>query len=247
MFYQPWIGAEYVTTRRYYHALCRDMETGDLPLGTGYRIHVMGESHYGDPHEHTSDNTIRIVRECAFAPDHAKNSQFFTRVAGVIADVFDVPRTGDYRRAIWERLAFSNFVQQLLSINRRAPDAQQWREGQASFVEQLRLTTPSLLFVLGWRRWQHLPDDDCIELGTIDAFGADTAPIPGARAYVYLSDGCAYSTLVVPVPHPSSGGHFSASEAAARLRTGWLAQGGIAGSDRVQERMTELLAGAARP
>lgn len=220
-FYRPWLGEEYQTAADYRRRLIG----GDPPTtpyaGRGLPIHIMGESHYGEPYEHEPGNTERIIKICALR--QALCSGLFTKLAKMVLRALGEPLESDFRADTWQRLAFSNYVQDLLPKSRKKPEQGEWVRGHEAFFDQLRTSAPAILVVFGWRTWQHLPLENSILLDMIDPVSADGAAIPESRAYTYRIGDVMHCTHAIGMAHPSGSG-FKTAEAAARLKTALLVQ-----------------------
>lgn len=202
--FEPWLGPRY-------EPLNYD---DDL-----WRVHVMGESHYSRPedfdrYEAGPDLTRIVVADWAMAP--SKGGAFFTRVASMVsnkpADELDRGKT-------WGGIAYSVFVQQLLTGPRQAPDATQWEDARRRFFAQLALTRPAVLVVLGSRHWEQLPWQVGVKAPPF-RFGIlpDAPVIDDAWVYPFWDQDRFWCTLAIKVTHPSAGyGRWSWEVAARRV------------------------------
>ncbi len=114
-------------------------------------------NHYGDTECARPEFTAEVVRLWA----QQKRHKFFTVIAKVLTD-----RQGwisdDDRAAVWEHIAFYNFVQSALSGPRRGPTFRQWVQAQQPFQTVLDALKPDFVLVLGYRLEEHIltkPDD----------------------------------------------------------------------------------------
>lgn len=220
-FYRPWVGEEYESARRYRERMLARKWPLEPYRGRGLPIHLMGESHYGEAPEHEPGNTVRIVNACALR--QGRCSGLFTKLAKMVALALGEELTSGFRADMWQRLAFSNFVQDLLPRSRKAPTPSEWTRGHAAFFDQLRSTLPTVLVVFGWRTWQNLPPENSILLDAIQPVSRSGSPIGQSRAYTYrLGDKLCW-THAIAMAHPSSSA-FVTAEAAARLQTALLVQ-----------------------
>jgi hypothetical protein len=211
--FEPWIGSEHAQ-------LLKDVERGQT--ATGVRWHVLGESHYcrpddPDAYRNHAGLTKEVVRGWALQP--SRGSAFFTRVASIImnrpAGEFDRP-------AAWEKFAYSNFVQELLSGPRKAPNAAQWADARRKFFGQLAITRPIVLIVLGSRLWQQLPWEVGARVPRME-FKREWGPVDDAWLYPYWVGDEFECALAVNVVHPSAGfGNWNWQTAAHRARTAML-------------------------
>lgn len=223
--FKPWIGAEYAKTRDWRVGMLSGNSTGEQ--GSGFPVHVMGESHYGTQDENTPDNTLRIMEKCAFAPSDC--SRFFTKLANLFVDAASEAADRGYRRRAWDRLAFSNYIQEVLPDLGIAPNGKQLATAEEAFFEQLRLTAPTILLVVSYRLWQSLPVTNCVSAGHISCYGPKGATLPESRVYTCRVGNTYIWTHAICVPHPRTSA-FRRSEGVAKLLTAFAAQG------EVQER-----------
>jgi hypothetical protein len=235
-FLMPWIGSDY--------AAVKVLEDGEQPLSSdaldgmwAYSCHVLGESHYGEPREHRPDFTHEVIHKCAFIRSNC--SRFFAKVLEVVANKHISELN---REQHWQKLAFSNFVQDLLPKSRKEPQSEEWERGAAAFASQLALTTPQVLVVLGHRLWKHLPRDFGFALPPMrlpqemyplpEKYGDREVSVEEAWAYVYESGGKKRVTIAVYVVHPSGRG-FDWPIAARRVKTVRVFHSNIASSEEV--------------
>ena len=211
IFFEPWIGADY---RRLQDQLNRRVLQPDT---WAYPFHVIAESHYGEAHENVPGLTRRIVEDCGFHSNHGKCSAFFAKLLKIVsAEEHPELERADH----WRKLAFSNFIQDLLSGPRIAPNREQWDRGRRAFPEQLKLSTPQVLLVAGQRLWRELPTDFSFPLEPMQSLRRPDVWVNEARAYIYEVGGVRHMTIAVYVIHPSAGGgSFDWAKAAERART----------------------------
>lgn len=233
LFFEPWIGADY--------ALLRErMKTDSLEPGVwAYPYHVMGESHYGNASQHKRDLTREIVQSCGFSSGHGKCSAFFAKVLKVVRADEHPELT---RPQHWQKLAFSNFVQELMTGPGIAPTTAQLDRARAGFRAQLKLTTPQVLLVLGQRTWRELPRDFGFPISELQAMEDPAIVVKDAWAYVYEVAGIKHLTVAVYVIHPSAGGGvFKWEKAAIRARTVGIYHSNLEVSDQYESCLAPQL------
>ncbi len=131
--FHPWKGQHYGRESRF-----------------GVRLLVLGESHYGQPDEVPEPRTFtqEIVRYYGVQHRH----RYFTTIAKVLC--------GDRgwidneeRAAIWENVAFYNYVQSLVPAPGIPPTPAQWEAGHYPFMTVLRNLRPDAVLVASQRLW----------------------------------------------------------------------------------------------
>ncbi len=170
--------------------------------------HVMGESHYGQPEEQNSAFTRNVIRQLAI-PGYG----FFDRLLSIVARE---PAADLDREAGWSRLAYSNFVQELLPDTDRRPTASHWAAGREAFFGQLAITRPPQLLIVGRQQWDNLPTEGGAPLPALVA--ADGSTVEDAWLYAYRVGNETAFTVAVWVYHPSSRGLLNVEAARARVR-----------------------------
>lgn len=127
--FQPWIGSRYYADNRF-----------------GQRVLVLGESHYGDDSEISSDFTSRVVQ------DLAKNqrSSFFTKVSKVLLGLNSDHWLDDKERGdVWEHVAFYNFIQGFVSTEARVrPSDEMWENSKEPFLELINTLKPQIILAM---------------------------------------------------------------------------------------------------
>ncbi len=221
LYFKPWIGPDFAEIQRL-------REQNPIVLTAqrdfwAHPIHVLGESHYGHPDEYRDDFTETVIRKCAFAPSRC--GRFFAKILQVVGNRHISELDREHH---WHKLAFSNYVQDLLPKSRQQPSNAEWDRGAAAFRTQLAITRPEILLVLGRRLWDHLPRDFGFPLPLL-RLPTDVLPLPQsygdrevvvneAWAYVYETGGRKRLSIAVYVLHPSGRG-FDWCIAARRLNT----------------------------
>jgi hypothetical protein len=210
LFFKPWIGADYERLRT-------QIEAGEFEHDVwSHPYHVMGESHYGKPEEYDPGLTRLMVERCGHHSSHGKCSAFFGKVLKIVTGQ---ELTTLEREEHWRKLAFSNFLQDLMPGPLVPPQEHQWERGRRAFRKQLALTRPEVLLVLGQRLWGNLPRDFGFPAAEMVSMNGQVT-IKEAWAYVYEQQGRKRLTLAVYVIHPSAGGGaFKWRIAAERART----------------------------
>jgi hypothetical protein len=138
VYFQPWIGKKY--------------EAGIAP---GVRLLLLGESHYSSNDE-PRDFTIRLTQDYV---DGKFSHRFWTNIMQVVdgRDHDEIDRA-----EFWARVAFYNFVQEIVSDRPGTPPKDCMLERAVRpFFCVLRHLRPSHVLVLGKRLWQSLPDTGC--------------------------------------------------------------------------------------
>ena len=115
------------------------------------RLCIVGDSHYvtnpADDCEHLTIDIIRDVR------DGRRHYPFYTRAAALIGDLLE--EEGD--KALWDRIAFFNFVPTSVGTeSSAAPSAAHWEAGAQRFIRLLAELRPTHVLSLGQRQWNHI-------------------------------------------------------------------------------------------
>lgn len=131
--FYPWIGSRYGRRSRF-----------------GIRLLVLGESHYGENIESKSFTT-EVVKEWG----QRRRARFFTIIANVMTGNRGCITDQD-RAAVWEHVAFYNFVQSALSAPRKSPSFRQWVQAQDPFHTVLKILRPDAVLVLGFGLDEHI-------------------------------------------------------------------------------------------
>lgn len=137
--FEPWIGENY-------------QNGGKI----GLRILILGEAHYGNPDEKTTDFTQRIVKKLG----QEQRFAFFTKVQQLIQNRTEFIPSED-RKTFWDQVAFYNYIQDFPGkTSRIRPTKQMWEEASPIYLETLKELNPELVIILGNKLWDHVPYDD---------------------------------------------------------------------------------------
>lgn len=129
MKFEPWIGEKYLTDGL-----------------NGVRVLALGESHYGEPGDEHPRFTTQVVHDCVYNGRVA----YFTKVAKLLRGLGSgIYMTNDDLRDTWDRIAFYNYVQQILPAPRVRPTEKMWKEAQEIFPSVIERLQPQLIIVMG--------------------------------------------------------------------------------------------------
>jgi hypothetical protein len=176
LFFKPWVGRHY----------------GEGGL-FGQHIFILGEAHY--QWKRSIQLTPQLTRDCVRAQiSDAETKQFWTNIA--IAFLGQRPSLRDKQR-FWHAVAFSNLIQDNVGFGPRiAPTEEMWAEGRLLFRHFVARYKPDVMAVLGYRLWEHLPDE----------WGKKGPQLSGTLyndTWIYpYANGTA---LAFPLRHPSAG------------------------------------------
>jgi hypothetical protein len=131
LYYRPWKGRFY--DQGYHNKL---------------KLLILGHLHYDDG---SRTATVDWTRQHLIKPD-----RFWTHVEQVVTGH---PLTANERTEFWERVAFANFIQDMLQKN-GCPTKDQWLRARHAFRSLILETTPDLVFVFSQTVWINLPEDD---------------------------------------------------------------------------------------
>jgi hypothetical protein len=117
---------------------------------------VLAESHYDI--EGTVKKTRRYTIQTVNRHAMQTPLRFFRMIASALTGKsYSLVNT----KHVFERIAFSNFIQDLLTESRRSPSSSQWKRGCLAFPEQMEILRPTHLIVCGYRLWDNwLPEFD---------------------------------------------------------------------------------------
>jgi hypothetical protein len=131
MYYLPWAGKLYESGYRH-----------------GKRLLIMGESHYGDAYKLATRHWTK---------EHfARNSYRFWTTLERVVEGRELDTSA--RRRFWERVAFSNIIQEPLGGPGDLPTNAHWLRGRKAFREIIFWTRPDLILVFTKRGFNQIPD-----------------------------------------------------------------------------------------
>ena len=138
MKFKPWIGKRYENRELF-----------------GLRILLLGESHYGEPGEENENFTIDVVKYWG----QKERLRFFTITAKFLLGKGTGEWLSDNERSdFWEKVAFYNYIQELVGNNSRIrPTSEMWENAKASFLLLCDVLKPELIVVLGKELCSNLP------------------------------------------------------------------------------------------
>ena len=177
--FAPWIGPNY------------DREREGSP-----RTLMLGESHWGTADCRYREFTRDVVRRHVFEG----RDRFFTKIAKLVLGL----SPGGYLSAeqyhsFWNRVVFSNFVQDLAGPAPRCrPSPEKWETGRGPFERLLVDCRPEIVVVLGKELWANLPPS-ALEDRVSDDMGDSFA----VRRF---TTGPETTALAAFINHPSSRG-----------------------------------------
>lgn len=127
VFFEPWVG--------------------DLYWKSSPKVLVLGESHYGNQERNYPRFTIDVVRQMAIEGRGA----FFTKITKVLLGKPKQPVSPAEKRALWDRIAFYNYIQELIAEAPRSsrPTQAMWQQARSPFVQVMNRLQPDILVVMG--------------------------------------------------------------------------------------------------
>ena len=142
--FEPWTGSKYETTGI-----------------AGIRILAVGESHYGADSEATSEFTTEVVTNCVYLDQYPRRP-FFKKVSKLVLRM----QTGQYlsdeaHRSTWDRIAFYNYIQDILPTARKRPTKEMWKHAELAFPTAIEKLSPDIVIVMGKELRQHFPTSLC--------------------------------------------------------------------------------------
>lgn len=124
---RPWVGHSYAS------GVC------------GRRLLLLGESNYCSEGDSTD-----IVRENVRTWILDRPVTFFTKAARLVLKAADAPHsTREQIRDLWQRIAFTNYVQRVLHEPRQRPSREDWVLGRPVLLSLLAELRPEVVVVLG--------------------------------------------------------------------------------------------------
>lgn len=139
MIFKPWIGQRYENRELF-----------------GLRVLLLGESHYGESGEENYNFTIDVVKHWGQERRHS----FFTITAKFVLGKGAREWISDEeRKHFWEKVAFYNYVQELVGNDSRIrPTEEMWESAKTSFLALCEELKPELVIVLGKELCWNLPE-----------------------------------------------------------------------------------------
>ena len=128
MHYIPYIGASY-----------------DSGFKHQLRLLLLGDSFYRDTWSSTAPQEA-IKHNIEHGSYH-----FFNDLQRIVTGASPVS-SGD-RQAFWDKVAFTNMVQEPVATANTKPNKEQWKGAWAAFPEIIRCTKPDVIFVFSQRAW----------------------------------------------------------------------------------------------
>ena len=170
----PWVGSEYQTGGVY-----------------GYKVLVLGESHYGDTID-VQNETIGVIQDYVYDYWGAPYQQTFLCFERALAGR---EINQEEREQLWNSIMFYNFFQKSTTGPRTEPDMTVQQESEEAFRELLEQYQPDAIIVWGKRLYNLLPGWDGTET-TIEV-GDDST-----RVWHYIINGKTIPAM--SVHHPSA-------------------------------------------
>lgn len=193
-FFEPWVGDNY--------------EDGGI---FHKKILVLGESHYcGEcdgkcgfksyPDGCKPDFTTDTIQK--YLDPKLKRENWMRTYLKFERSLFGVETSLEDRKAIWNSIAFYNYLQVAMNKSRQAGTYQDYIDAQAPFLEVLEELQPDLVIVWGVTRlFNNMPEDSW---GWEEPLSFEDYPnFYIQNGYYKLKSG--KKTRVVPVYHPSVG------------------------------------------
>lgn len=133
--HQPWVGNDFSTS--------------------ACRLLILGESHHGDNPDATN-MTIPVVEEWLSGISNPAY-RFFTHLAVALSG--REPWQMD-RRAVFEPIAFYNYVRRVMPASRVAPNQDDFVQSETAFRQVIERLRPTHIAVCGSRLWDAMPPFD---------------------------------------------------------------------------------------
>ena len=142
--FEPWIGSKYKTTGI-----------------AGIRVLAIGESHYGVESKASTEFTTEVVNNCVY-PDEYPRRPFFKKVSKLVLRMKTGQNLSDeVHRDTWDRIAFYNYIQNILPAARRRPTGPMWEYAEQVLPIAIAKLDPDLLIVMGKELRNHFPTSLC--------------------------------------------------------------------------------------
>ena len=163
----------------------------------GLKLLILGDSHHSGTDQRTaaSDAITDYIR--------GESYPFFDRIQQTVTG--DPAKSEGERRAFWEKVAFTNLIQESMGASSEAPTKAQWEFAWNCFPEMVSFARPDLLFCFTRRGWN-------IQAKFNSVFsGENLYNIQTANDYAYLYDfsniAPGYKAVAGCFNHPSSRGY----------------------------------------
>ncbi len=140
--FSPWVGQNY----------------GNAGNILGFKVLILGESHYGPPGEEHENVTIDVIEKYA----KKRGTPFFTTLTKSVLNLDSSLELDDESRLnFWGNIAFCNYIQSFVGEDARiAPTKEQWEAGELPFKQTVKELEPDLIIVFGARLGEWVPTLD---------------------------------------------------------------------------------------
>jgi hypothetical protein len=180
MYYIPWKGPSYKEGYRH-----------------GLRLIILGDSFNKDTWSQTAPS--EVVQKYV-AGEHLR---FFAKVQWVVTGT--QARSEEERRAFWDRVAFTNLIQESMETPSTPPTEEQWRYAWECFPEIVSTTRPDVIFCFTRRGWNIQAKFDSPFIGSnIEQISSAQRPKDPAYLYDFSSVQPGYRAIAGCFNHPSS-------------------------------------------
>ncbi len=188
VFFKPWIGSNYETGGIFKKKI--------LVLGEAHICGGCGECGKSENAEECGDFTTSSCMDVILAGERAPWTATFRKFEKSLAGH---DTSLDESRAIWNSVAFYNYVQKSLDASRKSPEWVDFSNSKDAFFEVLDKLHPDLIIVWGvTRMWSNMPSDGWEEGDEMLVGGC-----PVKNGWYTLTDG--HRVRAIWVYHPSSG------------------------------------------
>ena len=123
----------------------------------GKKILALGESHYCEDGEVCSDLTTKVVRNYLTASVSERWMNTFKKFERALAGKTTTPQDS---AAIWESVAFYNYLQTPMGDNRIAGTHEDYQNAVEPFFEVLENLRPDVIIIWGQRLWNKTPSQN---------------------------------------------------------------------------------------
>ncbi len=117
----------------------------------GKRVLILGESHYGDKGDETSEFTRLIIENHGIKKG---KHRIYARIKVLIAGG---GLSDPQRDEFWQKVAFYNYIQTAIARPRIRPTPEQWEAATDPFLDTVSELSPEFVVVLGVELGKHLP------------------------------------------------------------------------------------------